>query len=218
MTAVDSPRARHGVAPSRPVRERPERRGGRHLKPVDRSRPLPTRRPGAPVLVGTGIVIVALFALAAMHALLIGGQLRLDDAERAMASETEEIRKLRLRVAELESPGRVLEVARDRLGMVEPSEVGYLLPASVDTGDDAPIRVAPAELPPPPEPEPVATVSAEQAEVDAAVDGDDPDVAEADSVSETDQQADQQTDADTSPSADGSDAAPDAPVAGGGDE
>ncbi|MGK2929339.1 MAG: FtsB family cell division protein [Acidimicrobiales bacterium] len=100
-----------------------------------------------PVLVGTGIVLSALFALAVMHALLIGGQIRTDDLQRAVASETEEIHRLRLRVAQLESPDRVLEVARDRLGMVPPTEVGYLLPTGVDTGDDALVRVEAAQTP-----------------------------------------------------------------------
>lgn len=125
----------------------PRRGSGRHLRPVPR--PGRHHSPAVPVLVGTGIVIVALFALAAMHALLIGGQLRLDGMQREVASESEEIRRLRLRVAELESPDRVLDAARDRLGMVLPDEVGYLLPATVDTGDDAPVTVEPAQAPPP---------------------------------------------------------------------
>ncbi len=156
--------------------------------------------PAAPVLVGVGIVIVALFTLAAMHALLIGGQLRLDQSERAVASETEEIRALRLRVAELESPGRVLDVARDRLGMVEPSEVGYLLPGTIDTGDEEPVRVAPAETPPPPEPEVAESVSAEQQAVDAT-----------DAENTSGDGADTET-------TDRPDAAPDAPTAEGGSE
>lgn len=219
MTAIDTPTARArstSVAPVRPAGPRPERRPGRHLKPIERpsrpSRPSSPfvgarTRPAAPVLVGTGMVIVALFALAAMHALLIGGQIRLDDSQRAVASETEEIRALRLRVAELESPGRVLDAARERLGMVEPSEVGYLLPGTVDTGSDDKIRVAAAEPPPPPpEPEVADADSAEQAAVDETVD--------------SDSQSEPSTDTASSGSEDSErpDAAPDAPIAGGGNE
>lgn len=120
-------------------------RPGRHLRPI--TPPARRRSPAVPVLVGTGIVLSALFALAVMHALLIGGQIRTDDLQRAVASETEEIHRLRLRVAQLESPDRVLEVARDRLGMVPPTEVGYLLPTSIDTGDDALVRVEAAQTP-----------------------------------------------------------------------
>lgn len=220
MTAVDTPaRARStSIDPARPAGPRPERRPGRHLKPVERpSRPVAggRTRPAAPVLVGTGMVIAALFALAAMHALLIGGQIRLDDSQRAVASETEEIRALRLRVAELESPGRVLDVARERLGMVEPGEVGYLLPGTVDTGSDERIRVAAAEPPPPP-PEPELldgdeASSPEQDAVDQATDAD----ADADAGADAD--ADSST-AQPDPSPTETDAAPDAPVAEGGNE
>ncbi|HEX4903646.1 MAG TPA: septum formation initiator family protein [Acidimicrobiales bacterium] len=125
-----------------------------------------------PALVGVGMVIAALLALAVMHALLIGGQVRLDGLHADVASETEAIRRLELRVAELESPDRVLDVARDRLGMVQPTEVGYLLPVGVPGAPEEPVRVAPAE---PPAPEPVAeaedttAVSPEQAEVDRTV-------------------------------------------------
>ena len=151
---------------------RPRRRPGRHLRPV--GRPVRRRSPAVPVLVGAGIVITALFALAAMHALLIGGQIQLDGMQRQVASESEEIRRLRLRVAELEAPDRVLEVARTRIGMVQPAEVGYLAPAGVQTGDDTRTRVEPATPPPPPEPETdpetdADAVSAEEREVDRAL-------------------------------------------------
>ncbi len=123
---------------------------GRHLRPV--VRPGSRRSPAVPVLVATGIVLAALFGLAVMHALLIGGQIHLDKMQRQASSETEEVRQLRLQVAELESPDRVLDAARTRLGMVEATDVGYLLPAGVDTGDDTLVRVDPAQAPPPPEP------------------------------------------------------------------
>ena len=165
-----------GAALTQPQTEptpRPGRRTGRHLRPV--RRPVPRRSPAVPVLVGAGIVVSALFALAAMHALLIGGQIRLDGMQREVASESEEIRRLRLRVAELESPDRVLDVARTRLGMVQPTEVGYLAPAGVNTGDDTRTRVEPATVP---VPEPVeedaaSATSAEEQEVADALAADD---------------------------------------------
>jgi hypothetical protein len=143
-----------------------------------------------PALVGVGIVITALLGLAVMHALLIGGQVRLDAMRSDVDSESEAIRRLELRVAELESPDRVLDVARDRLGMVQPTEVGYLLPASVEIPGAEPARVEAATAP---APEPVAEVtSAEQAEVDGAV--------ESESESESDASAapDERTDPDPS--------------------
>lgn len=146
--------------PTRRPGPRPTRRPGRHLRPVER--PAPRRSPAVPALVGVGIVIAALLALAAMHAVLIGGQLRLDEMRRDVAAESESIRRLNLQVAELESPDRMLETARTRLGMVQPTEVGYLAPVGVDVGTDAPVRVAAATTPPDPEPaaQPASSASA----------------------------------------------------------
>jgi len=173
MTAVLPARGVRAGAPQR----RPSARPGRHLRPVER--PGTRRSPAVPALVGVGMVIAALLALAVMHALLIGGQVRLDGMRREVAAETESIRRLELRVAELESPDRVLEVARERLGMVQPTEVGYLLPVGVPGAPEEPVRVAAAEAPAPevdPEADPdgsdagpETTVSAEQAEVDGAL-------------------------------------------------
>jgi len=180
VTAVLPARA---AAPQRTAPARPADRPGRHLRPVER--PRPRRAPAVPALVGVGMVIAALLALAVMHALLIGGQVRLDGMHADVAAETEAIRRLELRVAELESPDRVLDVARDRLGMVQPSEVGYLLPVGVPGAPEEPVRVAAAEVPAP-EPEPEAeapaedAVSREQAEVERAVeDGTEPTVDDA---------------------------------------
>ena len=181
---------------------RPRRRPA-ELRPV--GRPGARRSPAVPVLVGAGIVIAALFALAVMHALLIGGQLRLDGMQREVASETEEIRRLRLQVAELEAPHRVLAVARDRLGMVQPAEVGYLAPAGVQTGDDERIRVEPAEAPVEIEAEAVEVV--EEADAQDAQEGEDSDTDDTD-VEGSDSEAPAAT----------AEPAPDAPVAGGGDE
>lgn len=154
-------------------------RPGRHLRPVEG--PSRRRSPAVPVLVGVGMVLLSLFGLAVMHALLIGGQIQLDKTQREVAAEAEEVRRLRLRVAELESPDRVLEVARDRLGMVPAAEVGYLLPDGVDVGDGTLLRVAAAEAPGP-EDVPAGTVSPERPPGDdgAQDDGAEDDVRETD--------------------------------------
>lgn len=169
------------AGPAVPALPEPNRRSrpGRHLRPVEG----PARRrrsPAVPVLVGTGMVLLSLFALAVMHALLIGGQIQLDESQREVAAEAEEVRQLRLRVAQLESPDRVLDVARERLGMVPPAEVGYLLPASVEIEEDAPVRVAAAERPAPDEEPAVGTVSPDRRPTqDSSGDSTDGDEAEA---------------------------------------
>lgn len=143
----DVPAARSAAAEHAP--ERRHRRAepaGRHLRSVPQRR----RSATVPALVGVGIVLAALLGLAVMHALLIGGQIRLDAMRRDVAAESEEIRRLELRVAQLESPQRVLDAARSRLGMVQPDEVGYLVAGTGDGAD--PLRVPPATVPPEPEP------------------------------------------------------------------
>jgi hypothetical protein len=207
MTAV-LPGARAGV-PQR----RPATRPGRHLRPVER--PGTRRSPAIPALVGVGMVIAALLALAVMHALLIGGQVRLDGMRREVAAETESIRRLELRVAELESPDRVLEVARERIGMVQPSEVGYLLPVGVPGAPAEPVRVPAAEAPAPEPVAPSSATSAEQAEVDRAVADPDPD-ADADPDAEATPDADVEAEA-TSDAVDDESAAT-GPSEGGRDE
>lgn len=156
--------------------ERPRRRGGRHLKAV--TAPRRRRSTAVPVLVGAAVVFVGMFLIAGMHAFLIDGQIELDALQREVASESEAVERLRLEVAELEAPDRVLQVARDRLGMQEPPEIGYVLPDGGATADL--LRVTPATVPPPPPPPttiPPATVDGAEsdgaptrsAEIDDAV-------------------------------------------------
>jgi hypothetical protein len=137
------------------------------VRPVSRGRR--TRVTSVPAFIGTGIVLVALFTLAIAHALLITGQRDLDGMRRSIASETEEIRVLRLEAAELDAPARVLTEARSRFGMVEPPEVGYLAPLGaigIDTTkfvrvDPATVPVAPVAPAPTPETSPVSETPAD---------------------------------------------------------
>ena len=75
------------------------------------------------------IVLGALFGLAAFNAVLVSGQGRLDDLEKRVADAQAEYSANRLKVAELEAPGHVVQVAQDRLGMVPPPGVTYLSPS-----------------------------------------------------------------------------------------
>lgn len=70
-----------------------------------------------------------LFLLAAFNAMLVTGQGRLDRLEQRVAEVQSQYSANRLRVAELESPDRIVRVARDRLGMVPPPDVTYLTPS-----------------------------------------------------------------------------------------
>ena len=87
------------------------------------------------------VVAVALFGLVASHVALTQGQFRLDDMRDRADAEQARYERLRVQVAELESPGRIVAAAQERLGMVPPPGITYLSPVGpvVDTatGDDA---------------------------------------------------------------------------------
>lgn len=69
---------------------------------------------------------VLVFGLVSFHVVLSQGQLGLDRLEAQVAKEQTQYQRLRLHVAELEAPDRVVTVAQDRLGMVPAPEVVYL--------------------------------------------------------------------------------------------
>jgi cell division protein FtsL len=73
----------------------------------------------------SGIVVVVVFGVVAAHVMLTQRQFRLEALERKAAAEEARYERLRLQVAELESPERVVAAAR-QLGMVPPATVTYL--------------------------------------------------------------------------------------------
>ncbi|MEO7837438.1 MAG: hypothetical protein ABIS21_07340 [Acidimicrobiales bacterium] len=74
-------------------------------------------------------VVASLFGLVASHVMLTQGQFRLDRLRARAATEQSRYERLRLQVAELESPSRIVASAQERLGMVPPQSVIYLSPA-----------------------------------------------------------------------------------------
>ncbi len=73
-----------------------------------------------------GLALAACIALggtAVTHSLLAQAQIELDRYEAELTTATQTRSMLRLQVAELESPNRIVEVARERIGMVEPANV-----------------------------------------------------------------------------------------------
>ena len=61
-----------------------------------------------------------LFALAAFQSVVVSGQLEFDSLQRRLEDGRDHSQLLRAEVARLESPGRILEVAGGRLGLVSP--------------------------------------------------------------------------------------------------
>jgi cell division protein FtsL len=81
-------------------------------------------------------VIAALFGLVASHVVLTQGQFRLEQLEKQAAEEQARFERLRLQVAQLESPERIVAAAQERLGMVPPPGVKYLSPVGAVDGTE----------------------------------------------------------------------------------
>ena len=123
---------------------------GSHLRVVTPNE-RPRRRRLTPAI-GVSVfvaVFAALLALAAAHAFLVQGQIRLDDLSQKVTEEQGRYQELRLQVAELESPERIVQEAKDRIGMVEPTQILYLTPdepvPSSDAASAGPSGATPAE-------------------------------------------------------------------------
>ena len=96
------------------------------------------------VLVGV-VMIISLFALAAFHAMLASSQADLDRLEQRVSDAQAHYEQLRLDVAELEAPSRIVREAQERLGMVPPPGVTYLTPSEAVSSE-----VGQAAVDPPP--------------------------------------------------------------------
>ena len=86
---------------------------------------------GAVVLV-VAVGALVLFGVVVFHVLLTQNQFRLDKLQEESIDRQAEYDRLRLQVAELESPDRIVAAAHD-LGMVTPPKVTYLAPTVEET-------------------------------------------------------------------------------------
>ena len=102
--------------------------------------PSATRPVRAFWVVAVLVVLVAVLVVMASQALLVQGQDRLDELQRALTEQEVIAERQQLQLAELQSPERVVAAATDRLGMVPPSDIVHL---RSDPTDDASIAVAP---------------------------------------------------------------------------
>ncbi|MFP5316961.1 MAG: FtsB family cell division protein [Acidimicrobiia bacterium] len=84
---------------------------------------------------GTAVAFLAalfgLFGVVGLHVLLAQGQGDVQKLSAQVAEQEEVQRRLRLQVAELEAPAKVVAEARERLGMVSPPTVVPLRPATL---------------------------------------------------------------------------------------
>ncbi len=136
------PRTAAAPAPRRVADDEP------HLRLVRAQRRARTRLLGGAAVT---VVFVMLFGVAALQAVLVQGQLRLDQLDRDMTGDVEAREQLQLQVATLEAPSRIEETAR-QLGMVPPPEVVFLeAPSGPVASPSTSVAVAP-----PPDPALVA--------------------------------------------------------------
>lgn len=124
--------ARHPGVSTVPQASPPERRPRLRIVDDARLQAGARRRRMRLVFVVAGIAAAgSLFALAGFNAMLVSGQGRLDRLERQVAEAQSAYSAARLRVAELEAPERIVQVAQQRLGMHLPDDVHYLTPSAI---------------------------------------------------------------------------------------
>ena len=106
------------------------------LRLVDNSRlevAVRRRRARRLLVVSAVLAVVALLALAGVNAVLVSSQVRLDALERQVVEAQARHQALRLEVATLEAPERVVSAATERLGMVSPETITYVQPVPPDS-------------------------------------------------------------------------------------
>ena len=140
--AVKSPLRRRRTPPSGPgVRQLHQRRLEKsRVRGGPRQGPAPDR-PLRLALVATALLTVGtIFGAAIFHVLLIQSEFRLDQINKEAAREQTRYEKLRLDVAQLSAPERIVAAAQQRLGMVVPPQIAYLMapaPPSAEPDDPA---------------------------------------------------------------------------------
>ncbi|MGH9021544.1 MAG: hypothetical protein ACRDV9_00330, partial [Acidimicrobiia bacterium] len=96
-------------------------------------------RQGRSAFRGTvGLTLAAAFGAAGFHVLLVQSEFRLVRLEERADAAERRYEQLRLEVAQLSSPERIVRTAQERLGMVVPDDVSYLVaPVAVPQPSDS---------------------------------------------------------------------------------
>ncbi|MBW3573801.1 MAG: hypothetical protein KY450_02905 [Actinobacteria bacterium] len=84
---------------------------------------------------------LAFLALAGSHAYLVTNQVRIDELQERVEEAQARHQVLRLQVATLEAPDRIVSVATDELGMVEPDAVTFVAPVDAAAASAPPTDV-----------------------------------------------------------------------------
>ncbi|HXR21511.1 MAG TPA: hypothetical protein VN786_03045 [Acidimicrobiales bacterium] len=128
------------------------------------------RANGRRLLVSAGIALLGVFCLGlvTLHVLIAENQFTLDRLTQTAATEQVSYEKLRLQVAQLEAPARIVSDAEGKLSLVQPGSVTYLPatnPRATDGGGTAPASPGQAG-PGPPGSASAGSVTAPQGDAD----------------------------------------------------
>lgn len=129
------------TAPRPAAAPRPIRRTTSRPAPPDlRLVPAPRTRTRVRMVLTLSTILVfgVMLLAAAVHTTIVSGQRELDQVDQRIAETSRQNQSLRLEVAELESPARIVEAATAE-GMVVPEDVTWLAPqagAATDPGAD----------------------------------------------------------------------------------
>ena len=92
-----------------------------------RQGPAPDRPLRLALLASAVLTVGTIFGAAIFHVILIQSEFRLDQINKEATKEEARYEKLRLDVAQLSAPDRIVATAQQRLGMVVPPQVAYLM-------------------------------------------------------------------------------------------
>jgi cell division protein FtsL len=128
MATVPAPRRVPVRAPSPAPRREPEPRPALQVVREANRRP----RYALWTVIAVGGVFALFFGLVMFHTVLLKNQRRLDQLDTQVRDQQATYQQLRLQVAQLQSPERILEVATAKLGLVPSSGTTYLTPSGAD--------------------------------------------------------------------------------------
>lgn len=124
--------AREGLAPGV---DAPRKPGETHLRLIEmgsrtrsRYRPTPRAALALTIVAATAVCL----ALVYFHVVLAQRQFAIDNTNAQISKQETTYQNLRLKVAELSSPAKIISTAEGKLGMVQPSSVKYLTPTAAD--------------------------------------------------------------------------------------
>src|SRR5947209_4386079 len=126
---VKSPLKRRRTAPTGPgIRQLHQRRLKQtKVRGGPRQGPAPDRPLRLALLASAVLTVGTIFGAAVFHVILIQSEFRLDQINKEATKEEARYEKLRLDVAQLSAPDRIVATAQQRLGMVVPPQVAYLM-------------------------------------------------------------------------------------------